>query len=70
VPGGNGSTVGLISLGMIGRMVAKRLQSFDVKVIAYDPFATAEDAAALKVELCSLPEVFRRGMWFRCILPG
>jgi phosphoglycerate dehydrogenase-like enzyme len=61
VPGGNGSTVGLISLGMIGRMVARRLQSFDVKVIAYDPFATAEDAAALKVELCPLAEVFRRG---------
>jgi phosphoglycerate dehydrogenase-like enzyme len=60
VPGAYGSTVGLISLGMIGRMVASRLQTFDVKVIAYDPFASQADAAALNVELCSLEEVFRQ----------
>lgn len=60
IPGANGSTVGLVSLGMIGRKVAQRLQSFDVQVIAYDPFVTPQDAAGLKVELCSLEDVFRR----------
>jgi phosphoglycerate dehydrogenase-like enzyme len=59
VPGGNGSTVGLISLGMIGRSVAQRLGTFNVKVIAYDPFVSTADAAQLGVEMCSLEEVFR-----------
>ncbi len=60
VPGAYGSTVGLVSLGMIGRMMAERLQQLDVHVIAYDPFASAEDAAALGVELCTLDEIFQR----------
>ncbi len=60
VPGVYGSIVGIISLGMIGRGVCKLLEPFDVKIIAYDPFATPETAAELNVELCGLDEVFRR----------
>jgi phosphoglycerate dehydrogenase-like enzyme len=59
VAGAFGSTVAVISLGVIGRMVCEHLRRFDVKVIAYDPFATQEDAAALGVELCSLEACFR-----------
>lgn len=58
--GAYGSTVGIISLGMIGRMVCRHLQHFDVKVIAYDPFVNAVDAAALGVALCSLDEIFQQ----------
>lgn len=61
VPGLYGSTVALISLGMIGRMVAQRLQAYELKVIAYDPFAKADAAAALGVELVSLDDAFARG---------
>lgn len=53
------STVGLISLGMIARIVAERLKTFDVNVIAYDPFASKEDAEKLGVTLCSLEDVFK-----------
>jgi phosphoglycerate dehydrogenase-like enzyme len=60
MPGAYGSTVGLISLGMIGSGVACKLQQFDVRVIAYDPFITLDRAAALGVELCSLEDIFRR----------
>ncbi|MBN2390100.1 MAG: hydroxyacid dehydrogenase [Anaerolineae bacterium] len=60
VPGGYGSTVGLISLGMIGRMVAERLKTYDLHVIAYDPYVTAEAGAALGVEMVGLDEIFRR----------
>jgi phosphoglycerate dehydrogenase-like enzyme len=60
VPGGYGSTVGLISLGMIGRMVAERLKAYDLHVIAYDPYVTAEAGAALGVEMVTLDEIFRR----------
>lgn len=59
VPGAYGSTVGIISFGMIGRRVCELLQSFDVKVIAYDPFVSQEEANHLNVELCSLEDVFR-----------
>jgi phosphoglycerate dehydrogenase-like enzyme len=60
VPGAYGSTVGLISLGMIGRLVVERLSPFDVKVIAYDPFVSEAHARVLGVELCELDEVFAR----------
>ena len=59
VPGGYRSTVGVISLGMIGRQVCERLRAHDVRVLAYDPFATPAQAAALHVELCPLAEVFQ-----------
>lgn len=60
VPGAYGSTVGIVSLGMIGRRVRELLQSFDLNVVAYDPFVAENEAAALGVELCSLEDVFAR----------
>lgn len=60
VAGGYGSTVGLISLGMIGRMVAERLKTSDLRVIAYDPFVSHDDARRLNVEMVGLEEIFRR----------
>ncbi len=60
VAGAYGSTVGLVSLGMIGRLVAARLRTFDVHVIAYDPYVSAEEGAGLGVEMVSLGEVFHR----------
>jgi phosphoglycerate dehydrogenase-like enzyme len=60
VPGAFDSTVGLISLGMIGRLVVERLRPFDLNIIAYDPFLTAADAAALGVTLVSLDDIFRQ----------
>jgi phosphoglycerate dehydrogenase-like enzyme len=60
MPGAYGSTVGLVSLGMIGGRVANLLKPFDMKVIAYDPFASAEKAKELNLELVSLEEVFKR----------
>lgn len=54
------STVGLISLGMIGRLVAKRLQSHDLQVVAYDPFITQAkaDALGLGVRMTTLEDLF------------
>jgi D-3-phosphoglycerate dehydrogenase len=37
-----GKTVGIVGLGRIGSMVATRLKSFNMKVIAYDPYITNE----------------------------
>ena len=55
-----GSTVGIVSLGMIGRCVCNWLKQFDVNVVVYDPFADESVASELEIELCSLEEVFRR----------
>jgi phosphoglycerate dehydrogenase-like enzyme len=59
-PGAFGSTVGLISLGMIARTLLKLLAPFDLKVIAYDPFVSEQEAAQLGVEMVSLEQVFRQ----------
>ncbi|MBQ7178159.1 MAG: hydroxyacid dehydrogenase [Victivallales bacterium] len=59
-PGAYKSTVALLSLGMIGRKVARLLSNFELKVLAYDPFAKPEDAAELGVELVSLEDAFKR----------
>ncbi|MDQ3941628.1 MAG: hydroxyacid dehydrogenase [Actinomycetota bacterium] len=58
VPGAYGSAVGLVSLGMVGRLVRERLRPFDLRVVAYDPFVTPEEAHALGVDLMSLEDLF------------
>jgi len=60
VPGAYGSTVGLVSLGAIARLVVELLRPYDLKIIAYDPFFPKAAAAQLGVELCSLEEVFAK----------
>lgn len=54
------TTVSLISLGQIGRFVAKLLRNLDVEVLAYDPFIEPEEAQRLGVTLVSLEEAFSR----------
>ncbi|MDR2818492.1 MAG: hypothetical protein LBB37_03525 [Endomicrobium sp.] len=53
-----GKALGLIGLGRIGSEVAKRLNAFGMKVIAYDPFANQEAAKSNNIELKSIDEVF------------
>ena len=59
VPGAYGGTVGIISLGMIGRRMCELLRGFDVNVIAFDPYTEKDVEEKLNVRLCSLEEVFR-----------
>jgi phosphoglycerate dehydrogenase-like enzyme len=68
-PGAFRTTVGLVSLGMIGRMVAERLKPFDVRVIAYDPFLPPEQAAQFGVGLCALEEIFTASDVVSCHTP-
>jgi phosphoglycerate dehydrogenase-like enzyme len=60
VAGAYHSTVGLVSLGAIGRRVAQYLQGFEIRVLAYDPYLTPAKAAELGVEAVSLEELFVR----------
>jgi D-3-phosphoglycerate dehydrogenase len=46
-----GKTLGLIGLGRVGTMVASRAQAFGMRVIAFDPYVSAERAKELVVDL-------------------
>jgi phosphoglycerate dehydrogenase-like enzyme len=51
----SGATVGLIGYGRIGRLVAERLQGFDVRLLVHDPVEPQDDS----VEVVSLDALLR-----------
>ncbi|WP_202919020.1 hydroxyacid dehydrogenase [Saccharothrix deserti] len=53
-------TVGVIGASRIGRLVLRRLQSFDVEVLLHDPYVTAAEAARLGAEPVSVDDLCRR----------
>jgi D-3-phosphoglycerate dehydrogenase len=55
-----GKVLGLIGCGNIGSIVADRAQGLKMKVVAYDPFLTAERAKDMNVEKVELPELLKR----------
>lgn len=52
-----GKTLGIIGFGYIGRLVTRRAQAFDMRVVAYDPFVSADDCSVLGVEWLPLAEL-------------
>ncbi|MFQ3675867.1 MAG: phosphoglycerate dehydrogenase [Endomicrobiia bacterium] len=52
-----GKILGLLGLGRIGSEVAKRMLSFGMKVIAYDPYVSEDHGRQIGVEIKSLEEV-------------
>lgn len=55
----NGKTVGLVGLGVIGQLVAKKLSSFAVRVLVSDPYVDASQIEELGAKAVSLPELLR-----------
>jgi len=55
-----GKTVGLLGFGAIAKLVAKKLQCFDVTVIASDLYPDMETAKAYGVEIVSSEDVITR----------
>jgi len=49
-----GKTVGLVGFGAIGRAVARLLAGFDCRLLAYDPWCDADQAARLRVAVVDL----------------
>lgn len=45
----NGKTVGIVGLGRIGKSVAQKLQCFNAKVVAYDPYLNDREFATRNV---------------------
>ena len=61
--------LGIIGLGKIGAGVAKRAQSFDMSVVAYDPFVSEERAKNLGVKLVDLDALFRTADFITVHMP-
>ena len=55
-----GKTLGVIGCGNVGSIVADRAIGLKMKVIAYDPYLSAERALNLGVEKVELDELWRR----------
>jgi len=61
--------LGVIGLGRIGAGVAKRAQSFEMQVVAYDPFVSADRAESLGVKLVELDELFKTADFITVHMP-
>lgn len=54
-----GKTVGILGFGGIGRQVSKRLQGWDVTMIAYDPYIAPSEAEQRDVKLVDRDTLFK-----------
>lgn len=52
-------TLGLVGAGRVGGEVARRARAFGMRVLAYDPYLSADAARGMGVELTSLDEVLK-----------
>ncbi len=64
-----GKTLGVLGLGRIGTGVAKRALAMEMKVLAYDPFISAEHARTLDIDLVELDEVLAGADFITLHLP-
>ncbi|MEI8175738.1 MAG: phosphoglycerate dehydrogenase, partial [Candidatus Omnitrophota bacterium] len=64
-----GKTLGIVGMGRIGTEVAKRALAFQMRVIAYDPFLSADKAKQLGVELSDLNNLLANADYITCHTP-
>ena len=64
-----GKTLGVLGLGKIGAVVAKRAIGFEMRVLAYDPFVAESYVADLGAELKPLDEVLSQSDFVTLHLP-
>ena len=55
-----GKTIGIVGLGFIGKLVAKRLSGFEMTLLGYDPIISEERARQIGIQLVDLPTLFER----------
>lgn len=55
----SGKTLGVVGFGRIGVEVAKRAKSFNMTIMAYDPFLTEDRATKLGVQASTLEDIYQ-----------
>ncbi|EFN59904.1 hypothetical protein CHLNCDRAFT_56437 [Chlorella variabilis] len=64
-----GKTLAVMGFGKVGSEVARRAKGLGMAVVAYDPYASQEKAAALGVKLVTLDEALAQGDFFSLHTP-
>jgi D-3-phosphoglycerate dehydrogenase len=64
-----GKTLAIMGFGKVGGEVARRCKGLGMSILAYDPYASEERAAALGVTLVSLDEALAQGDFFSLHMP-
>ena len=59
IPEMEGKKIGLVGFGYIGQLVAKKLSGFDVEILAYDPYKSAERVKELGATKVEKEELFK-----------
>ncbi|MGH9156793.1 MAG: phosphoglycerate dehydrogenase [Acidimicrobiales bacterium] len=65
----HGKVLGLLGLGRIGALVAQRALAFGMRLVAYDPYVSADRARQMGVNLLDLEEVFATADFVTIHLP-
>ena len=61
----HGKTLGIVGLGRVGVLVAQRAHAFGMRLVAYDPFVSADRARQLGVQLVADDRGARRDLRLR-----
>jgi D-3-phosphoglycerate dehydrogenase len=64
-----GKTVGIVGLGNIGRLVARRLAGFECRLLGFDPLVPAERANQFGIKSVSLETIFRESDYISLHIP-
>jgi D-3-phosphoglycerate dehydrogenase len=62
-------TLAIVGLGRIGKLVADRAKAFGMRLVAYDPFVSADRARQMGVELLMLEQVVAEADFLTVHLP-
>ena len=62
-------TLGIVGLGRIGKLVADRAKAFQMRLVAYDPFVSADRARQMGVELLTLDQLIEQSDFLTIHLP-
>jgi D-3-phosphoglycerate dehydrogenase len=65
----HGKVLGIVGLGKVGTLVAQRALAFGMRLVAYDPYVSADRAKQLGVELVSLEDLVARADFLTVHLP-